>query len=165
MVTNFRVVATLIYQIVLALDPNLPLVNPHLLSIHGNSKRMNSMIEGDEETGSWISSLTTWLMRSGADDIDAGIEQALLTDHQIFETMGDIHRFLFVKNMFANIQSTLDQWMTPLAVSLKNWIENVVRHVIETRYGGLDGGKISLDGLSTSPRLDAPVKILGPEAV
>jgi hypothetical protein len=157
---NFRIVATLIYDIVLSLDNDLPLVTHLKESI---STRGMSSLAGEDGPGSWLSSLTSWLMRSGIDDEDAGLEQMLLDDHPIFETMREIQRFLYLKHSFTGVQSQLDHWMTPLAVGLGEWVETVVRHVIEMKYDP--------PAVAASPRGDeslAPVErssITGPDAV
>lgn len=129
---------------------------------------MFSIGHGEIEEGnqSWVNSFTSWLMRSSADDVDAGLEQALLADHPIFENLFEIQRFLYVKGAFAGVQSALDPWMTPLAAGLGEWVDKVVRHVIESKYENN-----SADGWRSprlSPRyekLEFDESIVGPEAI
>lgn len=125
------------------------------------------MVGGDPQSDSWISSLTSWLMRSGADDDDAGLEQILLSDHPIFGTLPEMQRFLYVNSIFANVQTTLDEWTNPLSASLGEWVNTTVRHVLENKYESTDGLKNSPRG--STPRdgdLSADVrKIVGPDAV
>ena len=130
--SNFRIVATLIYELLVTIDPDLPTITHNRETLSLSFKATSSIQE--ESTSSWLSSFTAWLKRSGADDVDIGLEYALLNDHPIFETMRDIQRFLYVKNNFADAQSTIEPWMTPLAATLKEWIERVVRHVINVKY-------------------------------
>lgn len=142
---NFRVVATLVYEIIMTLDPDLPPV------AHAREAltRSTSLVDQSYTGESWMSSIMSWLMRSGADDADAGLDEVLLNDHPVFETMRDIQRFLFVSNNFSGVRASLDTWMSPLATSLGEWVEAVVRHVIESKYAT----PIERGGQRPSPRV------------
>lgn len=141
------------------LDPDLPPIKPHRDNVALSNRMLSDINDGEIKT-SFVGRLVSWFMWSGADEDDIGLDQKLLSDHPIFETMTEIQRFLYARSHFLDVQSSLESWLNPLASELSEWIDAVVRHVIETKFE-------SWDTAVSNTASDHPIRnvVVGPENV
>jgi hypothetical protein len=131
---NFRVVASVLYDLMTGIDDKLPTVQQIVQKASSLKASLSSHFTVDEDSSSFVQSLMKWLLRSDTDDSVAGHEQTLLQDHPVFEKLEDIGSFLFSKRLFSDAQSSIDAWLVPLRGELEKWIDSVVRYVIEVKF-------------------------------
>lgn len=131
---NFRVVASVLYDLMAGIDDKLPTVQQIVQKSSSFKASLSSHFTAEEESDSFVQSLMSWLLRSDTDDSVAGHELILLQDHPVFEKLEDIGSFLFSKRLFSDAQASIDTWLVPLRGELERWIDSVIRYVIEVKF-------------------------------
>lgn len=52
---------------------------------------------------------------------------------ETFPGLADLHRLLFRRQLFSNVRAKIESWQPSLAEVLDQWVDAIVRHVLQRR--------------------------------
>jgi hypothetical protein len=133
-IMNYRIVASIIYDMITQMDSTLPSVQQLQHTALTMSSKSLTVTGEPNEASSIFNSIKSWLLRTNVDELESGIEEQLIKDPKLIESIGEMGKFLLPKRYFASIQSSLDTWIAPLVQDLDKWVDMVVKQVIIMKY-------------------------------
>lgn len=141
-ITNLRIVSSIIYMIFRKLNPNLPVIKNfqkikehEITNLVQNESLKNAPIDNNHKSGV----LANMLKFIGLDDTtpavdvfqQGSVEFDLLNCRLTpYDNIDQIHQWLFPPEKFRNIQSYIDDWTDEFVPILNRWIHEVIEHVI-----------------------------------
>ncbi len=160
---NFRVIASIMYEILRVVDPNIPPVTPKgsasiaanvipgndddgdndevsklVIKVKSNVKNDFDEDKKDESFKNFFTSLVGIKSTAGNDDDERLVTSALISARPKFSSLEELHSYLIPASNFIQAKSLLDPWIFEFAGLIEKWLNSVIQSVIDFRQQKLE---------------------------
>lgn len=161
MVYNFRVIASVMYDIVRLIDPIIPPIAPKGSAVSaadganavenedGENDEVSKIVDvekvksksktdfdedkKDESIKNFFSSLVGIKSTAGNDEDERQATNALIATRPKYSTLEELHSYLLPPSNFVHAKALLEPWMAEYAGLLGKWVTGIVQNVLEYR--------------------------------